>query len=133
MHEATGTVDAATYEETRRLLADATRRADKAEAERDQAWSLLETANGLWWYWRATDITRDDDLWAEFTNAVHAHLDKGAPAPTHFRMPVKLTLPRPSYQTVLDLAEEVDDFAESPFESDSLDWALTCYRRERYG
>lgn len=41
------TVDVATHRETLRLLEEATTRAQRAEIERDQAWSLLETANGL--------------------------------------------------------------------------------------
>lgn len=43
----------------------------------------LEQANALWRYWRDHDITSDDDHWAEFTNAVYAHLD-GEPVPKRF-------------------------------------------------
>lgn len=46
----------------------------------------LEQANGLWRYWKSNDITENDELWAEFTNAVYAHLD-GKPVPKRFLKP----------------------------------------------
>ena len=36
----------------------------------------LDRANALWSIWTSVDITEDDDTWAEFSNAVHRHLDK---------------------------------------------------------
>ena len=43
----------------------------------------LEQADGLWRYWKSNDISENDDLWAEFTNAVYAHLE-GKPVPKRF-------------------------------------------------
>lgn len=43
----------------------------------------LDQANGLWRFWKDNDISENDDLWAEFTNAVYAHLD-GKPVPKRF-------------------------------------------------
>jgi hypothetical protein len=43
----------------------------------------LEQADGLWRYWKNNDITENDELWAEFTNAVYAHLE-GKPVPKRF-------------------------------------------------
>jgi hypothetical protein len=43
----------------------------------------LRISEGLWLYWVNNDITANDDLWAEFTNAVHAML-RGQPVPEKF-------------------------------------------------
>jgi hypothetical protein len=49
--------------------------------------ALLEEADGLWEYWRTHDITRNDDEWASFSDAVRAHLER-RPVPTRFLPPV---------------------------------------------
>lgn len=42
-----------------------------------------ETARALWRFWCSVDITENDELWANFTNAVHAMLE-GHPVPEKF-------------------------------------------------
>ena len=57
------------------------RRATEAEA-------ALAQANSLWEYWRHIDFSDSDDHWADFTNAVYAHLE-GKPVPERFlRVPL---------------------------------------------
>lgn len=56
---------------------------DEAMALIVQLRAELDRANGLWWYWRTTDISDTDDHWANFTNAVIAHLD-GEPVDERF-------------------------------------------------
>lgn len=70
--------------ETQRRLADIEARYTPLVQENDEtreklteALKGLERANGLWWYWRDNDISETDDHWADFTNAVYAHLDGG--------------------------------------------------------
>ncbi|HEY3499103.1 MAG TPA: hypothetical protein VGK73_30645 [Polyangiaceae bacterium] len=46
----------------------------------------LAQADGLWRYWKSNDISENDDLWAEFSNAVYAHLE-GKPVPKKFIKP----------------------------------------------
>ncbi len=43
----------------------------------------LAIGEALWRYWCTHDITENDDDWAGFTDAVHAHLE-GKPVPERF-------------------------------------------------
>lgn len=78
--------------------------------ELTRARARLEEADGLWDYWRSHDITRTDDEWADFTDAVYAHLD-GKPVPSRFlerpaqppkAKPRKVKPPKGCVQAVLD-------------------------------
>ncbi len=49
---------------------------DGARAQLAAANALLKEAVPLWLEWRTTDITADDDRWAEFTNRAHDWHDR---------------------------------------------------------
>jgi hypothetical protein len=56
---------------------------EAAGAETARLRERVRVADGLWRYWRDNDITATDDHWADFTNAVLAHLE-GKPVPERF-------------------------------------------------
>lgn len=49
---------------------------DKLRAELAETRAKLARSLELWREWTRTDITENDDLWAEFINRVHALLEE---------------------------------------------------------
>jgi len=85
LREATGELERVRGELTATLIRLAGMRAALETSEgrpltdrtaRERAEAKLARSLDLWREWTRTDITEDDDLWAEFTNRVHALLEE---------------------------------------------------------